>query len=193
MDDKVSRRNKSEGYKRRPKQSKNSGRQFWKLLQTHKSAFLTSFMFLLILVLLFAIASQLRPPVINSSPNGETTIDYSTFIDQVKAGNVQAVTIRGEDIDGLLATPVTQSPTVARNQNSRSLSKLTSADYAAWIRYINAANPGLASIAGATALNPDRVVYTHVPGGQDASLMALLLSNHVVVSTQAPSQSAFWL
>ncbi len=193
MDDKVSRRNKSEGYGRRPKQSKNGGRHFWKLLQTHKSAFLTSFMLLLLLVLLFGIASQLRPPVINSAPNGETVIDYSTFINQVEAGNVQAVTIRGEDISGLLATPVTQPSKVAINQSARPLSKLTAADYAAWSRAINAANPGIASVTGATTLNPDRMVYTRVPGGQDASLMSLLLSNHVVVNTQSPSQTAAWL
>jgi len=154
-------------------------------------------MLLLLVVLLFGIASQLRPPVISASPNGETVIDYSTFIDQVKAGNVQAVTIRGEDISGLLATPVTPRnaahPQGSTDQSVRPLSKMTTADYIAWTRYINAANPGIANMAGSPALNPDRVVSAHVPGGQDASLMSLLLSNHVVVNVQPPSQPAAWI
>ncbi|HEU5230655.1 MAG TPA: ATP-dependent zinc metalloprotease FtsH, partial [Ktedonobacteraceae bacterium] len=186
-----------EGYGRRPKQPKNYGRQFWKVLQTHKSAFLTSFMLLLIIVLLFSVASQLQPPVINSSPNGVTVIDYSTFISQVKAGNVEAVTIRGEEINGLLANPMAQNgasaPKVAANQGTQAASKMTSADYTAWQRYINAANPGIANLAGSTSLNPDRVIYTLVPGGQDASLVPLLLSSHVVVSTQPPAQSTLWI
>src|SRR5207244_693826 len=106
MDDMGSRRRKSEGYKRRHKQVKSYGRAVWKFLTTHRQTLLTSILLLLVVVLLFGVSSQLQAPTADVVPNGVTVIDYSTFVKQVEAGNVVAVTIQGNVINGLLANPL---------------------------------------------------------------------------------------
>src|SRR5436305_11148070 len=111
MDDKAGRRNKVEEY-RRHRQTRNYGRRIWKFLCTNKNAVYTSSLLLMLGVLLFAVCSQLKPPTsADTVPNGMNEIDYSTFVKQVSAGNVVAVILRGNEIDGLLATPLSASTT----------------------------------------------------------------------------------
>src|SRR6185312_8868042 len=105
MDDEIGRRKWSKKYLWRYKQAKGYGRRLWVLLQANISTIWTSIMFLLVLVLLVGICSQLRPPVMETVSDGSTVIDYSTFVKQIKAGNVLAVTIRGNEINGLLVDP----------------------------------------------------------------------------------------
>jgi len=61
--------------------------------------FFTCFLLIAAVVLLFGIFSQFQPPVTNSTPNGVTVINYSTFVEQVKAGNLSC------DVGSLLNKP----------------------------------------------------------------------------------------
>jgi len=196
MDDKASRRPRAEEYGRRRRQAKHYGRKIWKFLQTHKNTFFASFMLLLMVVLLFGIFSQFQPPTTNSAPNGETIIDYSTFIKQVNMGNVLAVVIRGDEINGLLAQPLTQgnaSPTANPTQAAQSVNTTTAADYAAWNRYVDTGNASWANGMGTPPVSAERAVYTRIPDAGDAALMPLLLNKHVTTNTLPPAQTPGWL
>ncbi len=131
-------------------------------------------MLLLVVVLLFGIFSQFQPPSTNTTPNGVTAIDYSTFIQQVKSGNVQATAIRGSEINGLLQNPLTQHVSIysSQSQNRASAIQVQSdaQDYAVWSRYVNA---GYTSTAGVPPLAIARIVYTRMPVGGDTTLMGL--------------------
>jgi len=202
MDDKASRRTKAEEQGRRHKpqqgvpQATNYGRKVWKFLQTHKNSLFTSFMLLSMVVLLFGIFSQLpSPPPANTAPNGETTIDYSTFVKQVQTGNMYAVAIRGDDVNGLLVNPLTTKPSPSGSQSAPAATPASqdpSADYAAWSRLVEG-NTSWTNGASAATMNPARAVYIHLPTGDATSLMALLLASHVRVQTLPVSQTAGWL
>ena len=187
MDDKAGRRGAAEAHGRRWKQARGKA---WKFLKTQKSSLFTGAMLLLAVMLLFGVFSQFQPPATNTTPSGVTAIDYSTFIQQVKAGNVQATALRGSEINGLLQNPLTQQPVSTRSQNTTSNNGSYAQDYAVWSRYVNA---GYTSTSGTSPLAIARIVYTRMPAGGDTSLMALLVANHVNVTTLAPSQNANWL
>src|SRR5947209_10647403 len=137
MDDMGSRRQKSEKYERRHKQVKSYGRTVWKFLTTHRQTFLTSILLLLLVVLLFGVSGQLQAPAANVVPNGVTAIDYSTFVKQVEAGNVIAVTMQGNEVNGLLAHPLSEanaSTVQATNAAMGNKSDAYQQDYTAWTR-----------------------------------------------------------
>ncbi len=191
---KESRHRKSEVYGRQRKQAGSYRHKIGKFLQAHKNSLFTSLMLLLLVVLLFGIFSQLQPPSIDSTPAEETTIGYSTFVKLVKAGNVQAITIRGSEINGLLTYPLAQNHISAPSLATpavKSPTQTSSADYTAWKRYIGIApvTPGITNIL---PIDADRAIYTHVPGNGDAMLMSLLISHHVIVTTLPLSQSIDW-
>src|SRR5262249_2750841 len=149
-------------------------------------------------MLLFGIFSQFQPPPTSTPPDGMTVIDYSTFVRQVKAGNVLAVIIQGNAIHGLLALPFSGNASLLTRS-----SRNDAADIAEWTRYVNAGylSQGYTSAEGypaqskapahafhqSKALSPPlidsrRAIYTYIPGSGDASLMPLLLNSHIVVS-----------
>jgi ATP-dependent metalloprotease FtsH len=187
MDDKVERRRKSAG--RRWKQAMN-GQNVKKFVQAQKNTLLTCAMLLLSIGLLFGIFSQLQPPTTNTTPGGVTAINYSTFVQQVKVGNVMATTIRGTEINGLLQNPFHAGSSAATVKPVNMSAQPYASDYAAWSRYVGA---GYASTTGNPPLDITRIVYTRMPSGGDASLTPLLVSNHVTVNTLPQAQSANWL
>ncbi|HZU04073.1 MAG TPA: ATP-dependent zinc metalloprotease FtsH [Ktedonobacteraceae bacterium] len=196
MDDKGSRRRKSEGYERRHKQVKGYGRTVWKFLTTHRRILSTSILLLLIVVLLFGVSGQLQAPSANSVPNGVTAIDYSTFVKQVEAGNVIAVTMQGNEINGLLTHPLSQAntPTVqATNAAMGNKSNPYQQDYVAWTRYVNVNSPTWSNPAAAPPISVDRIIYTHEPSGGDMQLSSLLLSKHVIVNTLPITGTSGWI
>jgi len=77
-------------------------RRIIKLFKTHKKALLSGFLIAAIIALLFGIASQLQSPSTSNVPSGETSINYSAFLNQVNADNVLAVTIQGNEVNILL-------------------------------------------------------------------------------------------
>jgi ATP-dependent metalloprotease FtsH len=191
MDDKASRRGKSEEYGPRRKRLQSYRQKVWKFLQTNKDTLFTSFMLLMVVVLLFGIFSQLQPPTISSTPSGETTIGYSSFVQQVNEGNVLAVSMQGNDIHGLLAAPLsTNTATSSPARRAPLTSKAIASDYALWSHYLT--NGGTSWVGEGTTptIDPARAVYTRAPVNGDASLMPLLLAHHVKVSTIAFPQTS---
>src|SRR5260221_11703737 len=89
----------------------NLKRSFIKYLEffrKHIQSFLATGLLTIMIVLLFAISSQLQAPTTNMVPSGVTAVDYSTFVAQVKASNVLAVAIQGNDVNGLLVSSLGQ-------------------------------------------------------------------------------------
>jgi cell division protease FtsH len=167
--------------------------QILKFLSTHKQALFAGILLTALIVLLFGVFSQFQAPATSATPSGETVVEYSTFISQVKAGNVLAVTIRGDDINGLLAQQLAQGQSSVGN-SARITPAQRAADLVAWNRYIGASNTSSWSSTSSTpAITPGHLVYTRLPDSGDASLMPLLSSNHVGVSIQSPAMTPVWL
>jgi cell division protease FtsH len=101
-----------------------------------------------------------------------------------------AVTIRGNDLNGLLVTPLLQQatgapmPTITANQRA--------ADFTAFSRYVGGGSLWATSPQTST-IDTSRLVYSTLPATGDASFMPLLMNYHVQVSTLAPSQTPAWL
>ncbi|HEV2582571.1 MAG TPA: ATP-dependent metallopeptidase FtsH/Yme1/Tma family protein, partial [Ktedonobacteraceae bacterium] len=160
-------------------------------IRTHKQEFLAGGLVIILVVLLFGVVSYFQPPGTNAAQSGETTIDYSAFIAQVKAGNVLAATIRGSDVHGLLISPLAQSngsatatPTITATQRATDLSTYS--------RYLGT-NSGWANSQQTPAIAPSRLVYTREPDAGDPTLMPLLVNSHVIVTTQPPAQPSLLL
>lgn len=154
-----------------------------------------------LILLLFGIARQLPPPILSTPPQGVTVIDYSTFVRQVRAGNVLAVIIRDNEIDGLLVTPFSGSypPTVTPVIRP---SHDDAADIATWSYYVRTGDPSRASVPphsrwsrapSSPVIDPGRIIYTRLSGNGDVNLVPLLVSNHVVVSALPVVQLPVWL
>jgi ATP-dependent metalloprotease FtsH len=157
--------------------------------KTHRSALFSGFFVVAIVVLLIGIFAQFQAPAANDVPNGETSINYSAFLNQVNSGNVLAVTMRGSDIDALLQKPLAQ----ANGQNAAPLSAAQRiAQVEAWTHYTGTLSSG--SLDSSTSnFDPTRLVYTVLPANGMSQLMPLLLNQHVTVTTQAQSQTPAWL
>src|SRR5260370_15572650 len=171
------------------------GRNCSKFLATHKQSLLAGILLISLVVLLFGVFSRFQSPTIDTRPSGVTVVNYSTLVAQVRSGNVVAVTIRGNEVTGLLARPAQQSQAGVSTQATMTPNQ-RAAEFAAWSRYV-----GTGSGSGSTwantpvtnSIDPSQLVYTHMPNGGDAEFTSLLLSNHVVVSTLPPAQSPLWL
>ncbi len=197
MDDKGYRRFKLAKQRRQLKGVRNYRRNVPKFLKTHKQSLFTGFLLIAAFVLLFGLVNQLQPPVMSSTPNGVTVINYSTFVGQVNAGNVLAVTVQGNGVNVLLTKPLAQNKAAQTIPASPSLSKDTAsqnaADITAWNRYVSAGYPSWPNSTTTPTIDPAREVYTLLPTGGDASLTQLLTSDHVTLNTLPPAQPSFLL
>jgi ATP-dependent metalloprotease FtsH len=197
MDGKGSRDQISE-HGRRQNPLKKTGKnvtksQIWKFLGTHRQALFAGILLTALLVLLFGVFSQFSAPATSAPPSGVTVVDYSTFVSQVKAGNVLAVTIRGDDINGLLARAPGQGSSVVSKQVTITPAQRTS-DVATWNHYISASNTSSwSNTSSAPAIDPARLVYTRLPASGDTALMPLLISKQVEVTIQSPATTPAWL
>lgn len=163
-------------------------RRIIKLFKTHRKALLSAFLVVAMVVLLFGIFSQLQSPSTSDVPSGETSINYTTFLNQVNTGNVLAVTLRGNEINALLQPSVQSS--------AHKISVLTTAQRNAqiedWTRYLSSADSAGWSTQPSN-IAAARMVYTTVPATGSSDLVPLLMSKHVSVTTQAPAQPSPWL
>ncbi len=156
-----------------------------KFLIEHKSSFFSSFLLVSLLVLLFAIAGQMQPPVANNVPSGATAISYTSLIQEVQSGKIVAVAIQGNNINGLVSNTPTGQGNTTTNAN-------TSLDYATWARILNSNGVSwTGSPANTSAMQ--HTVYTLAPQGGDPQLMSLLVSKHVVVSILPKPQTSVLL
>jgi len=166
-----------------------NGRKVIHYLRTHIQALLASILVIGLVALLFGVFSQFQAPVISTPPAGETSIGYSTFVAQVRSGNMLAVAIRGSDLQGLLANPLTQTANAA--QPTATVSQ-RNADFAAFNRFVGAGSTW-ANTPQTSALDQARLVYSRMPSTGDAALIPLLVSKQVTVSTLPPAQPPLWL
>src|SRR5258707_38851 len=191
MDGKGSRGLSSGNDRQRQHKLLKLGKKCAKYLVTHKQSLLAVILLTGLVALLFGVSSQLQVPSTNAPPSGTTAVDYSTLVTQVKAGNVVAVTIRGNEVNGLLAQPLQQvqagtsaRATITPNQRA--------ADFAALSRFVGAGSVW-ANLPPASAIDPSRLIYTRIPAGGDAALTSVLLSNDVIVNTLPVQQTPAWL
>lgn len=157
--------------------------------KTHRSALLSGFFLVAIVVLLIGIVAQFQGPATDDVPNGETAINYSVFLNQVNTGNVLAVTIRGNGVNAFLQKPLTRTntqPTTALSASQRAT------QIEAWARYAGSLNSGGLD-SSSSGLDPTRMVYTVLPAHGAGQLVPLLLSQHVTVITQADAQTPGWV
>jgi len=171
----------------------NYGRKVANFLKTQKQILLTSVLLILFVGLLFGVVSQLQAPPSNTAPSGVTAISYSAFLDQVKAGNVQAATLQGNAINVLLAAPLTQDNESIATPVTTTTASNKAADFAAWSRYVGAGYSTWPSMTVNPPVDPARTVYTQLPASGDAGLMSLLLSKNVIVNTLPVPQSPIWM
>ncbi len=162
---------------------RQGSRKFLKFLITNRTAINTSILLIVVVGLLFGIFSQLHGPTASSVQSGVTTIDYSSFVQQVKAGDVVAVVIQGNEVNGLLQHSISQrlsSQVVVSQDNAQT--------YSAWMRYVTGgSNTWTAPTA---VLDTTRFVYTRIPVAGDEQLTPLLLKSQVKISTLPIAQSS---
>ena len=173
MDSKSDRRWKLEAPWRRHQDTRSHRPTGARFLRTHKQSLLASMLLFVLLVLLFGIFSQLPSPVMDNPPSGVTVVNYSTFVQQVKAGNVRTVTMQGDDLTGVLAHPLRGEACVAPPPDTTS-------------------NP-FAPTPSSPPVDPACTVYARIPASGDATLLPLLLSRGVVITTLPARQSPVWL
>ena len=163
-----------------------------KFVKEHRQRVFTGVLLIAITALLFGIASMLPTPVATATPpEGVTAVSYSTFIQQVEAGNVQAVRIQGQDINALLVNPY-QAANGAPTVVATSSASKRAANYAAWSRYLGAGYPTWPVTATAPSLAAGSAIYTTLPATGDGRLMSLLASKDVTVTTVPVAQTPAW-
>src|SRR5947208_1622994 len=192
MDGNGGRRLKSKARWRRYTDISSLGRPVLAYLKTHKQLLFSGVLLLMAIGLLFGLASKLQAPITNAPPNGVTVISYSTFLEQVQAGNVQAVTLQGKDINGFLNTPLLHHQP-AMTTAARTSASNNAADFAAWSRFVGAGYSSWPNSTASPPVDPARAVFTHLPGSGDANLMPMLLSNKVIVNTPPVAQPPMWI
>src|SRR5947209_4937853 len=153
---------------------KNYKRSISKFLRTQKQALFTGCLFLIAAALLFGIFSQFQPPAVAKPvPEGVRVVDYSTFVGQVKAGNVLAVIMQGDDIHSLLVQPFLAYSSASSSGVAGS-SQREATDIATWNRYVRAGYSDLSQIDARAAqshkpstppIDLQRALYTHLPEG----------------------------
>ena len=195
MDDKGSRDLLSGNDRQRQHDVFKFGKKCSKFLATHKQSLLAGILLAGMIVLLFGIFSRFQAPSTNTPPAGVTVVDYSTLVAQVRATNVLAVVIQGDEVRGLLATPLQQGQVGTASQATITPSQRAT-DLAAWTRYVSSGSIW-ASSSATISFDPSRLVYTRIPDSGDAALTSLLLNNNVVVSTLPIAQpplllALFW-
>jgi cell division protease FtsH len=160
-------------------------------IATHWRAFLAGGLVIILVALLFGVFSYFQSPETNAAASGETTIDYSAFVTQIKSGNMLAVTMRGSDLHGLLIRSFAQSVNAASTPPALSAAQRAS-DITAFSHYLGASSAWASSTQSPT-IDLSRLVYARLPDTGDPTLIPLLINNHVVVSTQPATQSSSML
>jgi ATP-dependent metalloprotease FtsH len=198
MDDKGGRRRKSaiRWGKKHKRNVKDYQKAITKFLVTNKRGVFTGVLLIAMTVLLFGIFSLFpAPSTASTPPAGITVVNYSTFIQQVEAGNVQAVRIQGQDINALLENPYQPQATsnaVVTPTATSSPSK-QAANFTAWSHYLGAGYSSWPTTAAMSPVDPGTAIYTTLPASGDGKLTALLTSNHVMVTTLPVAQTPVWL
>ncbi len=166
------------------------GKRMRALGQERRSSLIAGFLITAIVVLLFGIGSQMQAPLSTSTPGIGPDITYNTFLNQVNANNVLAVTIRGDSASILLVKPLIDG-TATQKPTSLSVAQRT-ADIETWIHYMGSATSDGWNLSTSTTIE-GRMFSTRLPNGASDSLMALLVSKHATIMTQSLPQMPAWV
>src|SRR6266581_520978 len=191
MDGKGSRRLSSGNDRPRTRNVVDIGKKCTKFLIIHRQSLLAGILLTGMVVLLFGVFSRFQVPSFNTPPGGTTVIDYSAFKEQVSAGNVLAVSIQNNEVNGLLVHSLQQGKTATNSQTIIS-AKQRSLDFTAWSHYLGGSSTW-ASAPATNTIDQSRLIYTRIPNGGDAALMPLLLSKNVVVTTLPAVHTPIWM
>src|SRR5262249_46735346 len=142
-------------------------------------------------ILLFGVFSRFQAPSFNTPPGGTTVVDYSTFKEQVSAGNVLAVSIQSNEVNALLVHSQQPGQTVTNSQTGIS-PKQRASDFVAWGHFLGGSSTW-ASAPTTNTIDQSRLLYTRIPNGGDAALMPLLLSKNVMVNTLPVAHTPIWM
>jgi ATP-dependent Zn protease len=143
-----------------------------RFLRTHKQSLLTGILLFILLGLLFGISSQLQVPITDNPPSGVAVVNYSTFVQQVKAHNMLAVTIQGDELTGVLAHPLHRGACIALPNHTPP-------------------HP-FAPMPLSPPVDSTCTVSTRAPASGDATLLPLLHSRGVVITTLPMRPSPIW-
>ncbi len=196
MDEKASRQNQFKKRERRSVDSKHFVRKAYKTIQTHRRACLTGLLCVTFIVLLYAVAAQLPVPVANNAPANVPKIDYTAFVGQVQAGNVEAVVIQGDAVNGLLVTSRSNKDLSGHQGEGISLPSekeiLTSPDYIAWLRFIGIDNSGSSGNGSTMPFDSSRAIFTQIPQGANGSFVQILTDKHVMIVSVSDTHAVGW-
>jgi cell division protease FtsH len=156
-----------------PRRKQTHASQFAKFLNERRRDVQTCLLLMVLFALLFGISIQLPPPIMNTFPQGATVVDYTTFISQVKAGNMQTATIQGDELTGTLAHPLPRQ--TCSNPSANTAGNLFS--------------PEQVSSPAETSCT----IYARLPPHGTSSLSSMLLSHHVVIKSLPAQPSLVWL
>src|SRR5438046_5167292 len=118
MDGKDSRRLSSGNGRPRRWNVVEFGKKCAKFLVIHRQSFLAGILLTGMVILLFGVFSRFQAPSFSTPPAGTTVVDYSTFKEQVSAGNVLAVSIQSNNVNGLLVHSLQQGQSTTKSQAS---------------------------------------------------------------------------
>ena len=173
MDSKSDRRWKLDDQRLRHQDTTSYRSTVARFLRTHKQSLLTGMLLFVLLVLLFGIFSQVPTPAMDTPPSGVTVVDYSTFVEQLKARNMLRVTIQGDELTGFLAHPLRGGTCMTLPTDTTS-------------------NP-FAPMPSPPPVDSTCAMYTRIPASGDVTLLPLLHSSGAVITTLPVSQSSTWL
>src|ERR1700687_3288763 len=118
MDGKGSRRFSSENDRPRRRNVVEFGKKCTKFLVIHRQSLLAGILLTGMVILLFSVFSRLQAPSLNTPPGGTTAVEYSTFKEQIRVGNVLAVSIQNNEVNGLLVHSLQNGQTSTQSQAS---------------------------------------------------------------------------
>jgi cell division protease FtsH len=191
MDGKGSRRLSSGNDRPRRRNVVEIGKQCARFLVTHRQSLLAGILLTGMVVLLFGVFSTFQAPSFNTPSGGVTTVDYSTFKEQVRAGNLLAVSIQNHDVNGLLVNSLQKGQTGTTSQATID-AKQRASDFTAWSHYLGGSSTW-ANPPATNTIDQSRLVNTHIPDSGDATLTPLLLSKNVMVSTLPVPHTPLWI
>jgi len=191
MDGKGSRRLSTVNDRPRRRNVADFGKKYARLLVEQRQALIAGILIIGAVLLAFGVFSRIQAPTLSSVPAGATVVNYSTFKEQVSAGNVIGVAMQSNQVNALLIHPLQQGQTVTKSQVSID-AKQRSLDFTAWSHYLGASSIWAGTPATST-IDQSRIIYTRIPNGGDTTLMPLLASQKVIVTTQPVPTTPVWI
>ena len=177
--------------KRRGQRSVDIMRKAYKTIHTHRRTYLTSILCIAFILLLFGIAAQLPVPSVNNTPTNVTVVDYTTFIKQVNTGNVEAVVIQDNTINGLLMTPLNGKVHPTHQHPLPEKTILTSAAYTSWLHSIGIDNMSWFGSMDTTQVDASCALFAQIPSGGNSSLIQTLTDKDVLIRS-VPDTPVNW-